>query len=105
MLSTHGQHTCAKRERESCPLQLTNHLSGSQKKKSRGFLLCSLPFAPPPRQPANWYYWLSGFRPMQTSWAPGAEPSALARTTASSIEQKLRLPVWLTTNGTAVASY
>ena len=101
---THGQDTCAKK-RKSGPLPLPPSFVGRRKKRSRGFLLCSLPFAPPPRQLANSCYWLSGFRAMQTSWAPGAEPSALKRTTASSIEQKLRLPVWLTTKGTAVASY
>ncbi len=62
-------------------------------------------FRPSPEAPGQSYYWLSGFSAMQASWAPGAAPLARKRTTASSTEQKLRLPVWLTTNGIAVATY
>ena len=101
---THGQHTCAKK-RKSGPLPLPQSFVGSQKKKEQRISPLLPAFCPSPEAAGQLCYWLSGFRAMQTSWAPGAEPSALNRTTASSIEQKLRLPVWLTTKGTAVASY
>src|SRR5579862_1392945 len=45
----------------------------------------------------------SGVRPWQVDSAPMAAPVGCTRTTASSNEQKLRIPVWFSVIGTAAA--
>ena len=48
-------------------------------------------------------YWLIGRRPWQVASLPIAAPVGCTRTTASSNEQKLRVPDWFRVIGTAVA--
>jgi hypothetical protein len=50
-------------------------------------------------------YWFSGSRASHAAWLAMAAPVGCTRITASSKEQKLRMPVWLTVTGTAVAKY
>src|SRR5690242_9286546 len=50
-------------------------------------------------------YWLSGPSASQAASLAIAAPVGCTRITASSNEQKLRMPVWFRVTGTAVAKY
>jgi len=84
--------------------------SRRQNKEQRTFVRCSLACTLPRHfakvvfdQSVCRNYWLSGRRAWQAASVAIAAPVGCTRTTASSKEQKLRIPVWLTVIGTPEA--